>query len=109
MLHVYEFVSDDGSPQLPRDVRVVGYSYALVGRNETEILVFHWHPDGRSPITEPHLHIKTSLVGVELSKSHVPTGIVSAQSFLQFLIRDLRVEPLCPGWQAILNDSPSAA
>jgi len=43
-----------------------------------EILAYHWHPEGRSHVGTPHLHLGA---GAEigwpgLQKVHLPTGLV---------------------------------
>jgi hypothetical protein len=108
MLHFYELALVEGTPRPSWDVHVVGYSYTLHDSEGSEILGFHWHPDSRSPIIEPHLHLKSALAGVDMSKAHVPTGIVRLPAFLRFLIRDFGVEPIRADWQQILGDAPSA-
>jgi hypothetical protein len=109
MFHAYDLVSSQEQSRSRWVVRLAGYSYAVVGSQGGEIVVFHWHPDGRSPITEPHLHVKGTIAGVDLSKAHVPTGMVSIPSFLRFLIRDLGIEPLRPDWEPILAAPPIEA
>ncbi len=33
------------------------YRYGLYDRDGREILSYHWHPDARSHVTTPHLHL----------------------------------------------------
>jgi hypothetical protein len=70
--------------------------FSLDDANDQEILAFHWHPDSRSSITHPHLHISAGArVGyAPLQKAHVPSGHVALQEVLRFAITDLGVEPL---------------
>jgi hypothetical protein len=100
----YEVVNIRGDLESRWNIQVAGYNYALIGSDGGEIVAFHWHPDGRSPVTEPHVHIKGTVAGVDLSKAHIPTGMVGVQSFLRFVIRDFGVEPLRPDWRRILSD-----
>ena len=45
-------------------VRVTGYSYAILDSEQREVLAYHWHPRGNSPIVRPHLHLESgALVG----------------------------------------------
>lgn len=42
---------------------------------------------------------------VALNDWHLPTGYVPLEEVIRFCIVDLRVEPLFPDWDAVLNDS----
>lgn len=81
-----------------------GYRYQIHEDDGSELLSYHWHPDSRSPITTPHLHVKSLLPGVDLSKLHLPTGAVSLQAFIRCLITEFGVAPLRPDWDQILRD-----
>src|SRR5215213_270046 len=65
--------------------RIVAYQYALLDQNGREYLAYHWHPDGSSHVTEPHLHLgPAARVGVgELAAAHLPTGPVSLASVVR--------------------------
>jgi hypothetical protein len=39
------------------------------------------------------------------SKLHIPTGWVTVESVVRFLLTDLKVKPLRPNWEEILADS----
>lgn len=85
------------SQQSPQwSVEVNRYAYLLLDSDLREILAFHWHPGGLSPIRRPHLHIGAGAKArfAPLQKAHVPTGQVSLQDVLLFAINDLDVEPL---------------
>src|ERR1035441_102287 len=41
----------------PWKVSTAGYFYALDDSRDREIIAYHWHPGGRSPIRFPHLHV----------------------------------------------------
>lgn len=88
----------------------VDYLYAIHNADEREILAYHWHPDGRSPLVAPHLHLGpgAALGRVELTRAHLPTGAVGLPAVLQFAIRDLGVRPLRDDWTAIL-DAPEGS
>lgn len=81
---------------------VDGYRVELARADGRTILAYHWHPVGVSPVTWPHLHIGGSLVGIDLSKAHLPTGVVALQDVLRFAIADLGVEPLRDDWSEVL-------
>ena len=87
-------------------VRVVAYAYTLSDSDRREILNYHWHPLGSSRILRPHLHLEQGArVGrPDIRDSHFPTGPVSINAFLRFLIGELSVEPTRPNWELILGN-----
>lgn len=91
---------------------VVGYRYEVQNERDTatgtnagipkEVLAFDWHPDGRSSVTTPHVHVHSE--GTRLSrKHHIPTGPVSLASAVRFLIAELGVAPVWDDWQTVLQ------
>ncbi len=91
-------------------VQVTGYAYAILDSEQQEVLVYHWHPRGNSPVVMPHLHLERgALVGhPEVRDAHLPTGVISIGVFLRLLIEELLVEPARPDWGAILQDDWNA-
>ena len=88
-------------------VRVTGYAYAVLDSDQREVLTYHWHPRGNSPVVMPHLHLERgALVGRhEVRDAHLPTGPISIGTFLRLLIEDLAVEPVRPDWESILHNA----
>jgi hypothetical protein len=76
------------------NARLAAYRYQLHTDEETEVFSFHWHP-GVPGIPTPHLHISSGAGSLipELQRAHIPTGEVSLEAFLAFLIRDFNVRP----------------
>jgi hypothetical protein len=70
-------------------IQTLRYSYAVTGtddlREEAELVSWHWHPPVRQ---EPHIHF-----GGDLHKLHVPSGRVSFEAVVSFLLMDLGVLP----------------
>lgn len=91
-------------------VRTAYYSYGLEDENGAELLVYHWHPDGISPITYPHLHLEAGArVGrPELLGSHIPTGRIALEDFILYLIETFGVNTLREDWRAVLDETGSA-
>jgi hypothetical protein len=81
------------------------YLYALHDEQGYEIVAYHWHPESRSPIITPHLHLGAGakLGRAELIGGHFPTGWVELCEVLLFAIRDLGVRPLRTDWQEVLS------
>lgn len=93
--HYYRVIEDTEARRRWR-VATTGYIYSLDDANLQEIVAYHWHPDRRSPITEPHLHLGPGArVGYDrLHRAHIPTGHITIQDVLLLAINDLGVEPL---------------
>ena len=89
-----------------RRVEIAAYNYAIYDSERREILIYHWHPHGNSPIVTPHLHLKQGAqVGrPEVREAHLPTGEVSLVAFLRLLVVDLGVQPRRQDWDTILTD-----
>ena len=84
--------------------RIVAYQYALLDGDGREYLAYHWHPDGSSHVTEPHLHLGPAAhVGVgELAAAHLPTGPVALASVVRVAVDGLGGRPLRADWTAVL-------
>jgi hypothetical protein len=89
-------------------LQVRGYWYELRDNAGTELLLFHWHPAGRSAAQRPHLHVK---LGGEvpdwMQKAHVPTGYLQPPDLFDFLVQDLGARPRGAGWQNAVDRSRS--
>lgn len=86
--------------------RTLGYAYTVFEGTDLsrELLAWHWHPSSRP---DTHLHVgkgHPDLSGLS-HKAHVPTGRVSLEEVVAFLIRDLMVEPQRDDYEAILDDT----
>jgi hypothetical protein len=67
---------------------------------EAKHFAFHWHPDGKSDVTWPHLHV------YEERKLHVPTGRVAIEQIVRLAI-DLGAPPIRDDWEDVLARSLS--
>jgi hypothetical protein len=94
----------------PFRVTTLYYSYAVETQDAHEIVGYHWHPDGVSPVRFPHLHLgPAALVGMEdlRRKAHLPTGRVAFEEVVEFLIATFGVEPDRTLWQEIVDKTKS--
>jgi len=98
--HWYHVVQEEASGHWV--TAVVGYEYRLLS-GARELLAYHWHPFGRSPVTWPHLHVNASVESINLDSVHLPTGLVALAAVIRCAITDLGVAPLRPDWRAILD------
>lgn len=113
--------ADAADPRGSFRVRTIRYVYRFLAAEElgpTEVLAFHWTPEatGGRPVTFPHLHIGSALLGGQtiirphdLHKAHVPTGLVSLQTVVRFAITEFGVTPLRPDWDEVLERTEEAS
>jgi hypothetical protein len=96
--------------------RPTAYQFALIDGPGPELVAFHWHPGGRSPVEFPHVHAPIRTDNFDLRGRHVPTGLVPLAAVIRFAISELGLAPLRPDWAAVLeqlagqaNSGPSPA
>lgn len=102
----YEFLRDDRLEGGPWRCTTRGYMYSVDGQDGRELIAYHWHPVGASHFKAPHLHIGTPALapsGVFTAGSHFPTGRLSLERFIRFVITDLRVPPHRTSWDKDLQ------
>lgn len=106
LVHHYRVVEDPRARGLWK-ISTAAYYYALDDSCNEEIISYHWHPDGRSPIQFPHLHIGpgAGCQRHELAIAHCPTGRILVEEFLKCAIVDFRVEPLRPDWADVFAEA----
>jgi len=85
----------------------VGYVYALLDAAEREILSYHWHPHGRSDVTQPHLHLgpAAQIKQSDLASAHLPTGHISLPDIIQLAIESFGVVPRIEGWREVVAEA----
>src|SRR5206468_2507992 len=93
------------------ETRVAGYWYEIAGADGRELIAFHWHPVGASPITFPHLHLSSRIGSiaidgdnkVALGEMHIPTGPVEMGDVARLLIAEFGAQPRRLDWAAVLR------
>jgi hypothetical protein len=80
------------------------YSYVIEDRAGVEVLAYQWHPKGQSHITEPHLHVHCG----PLESTHLPTGRISLEDLLIYLIDEMRARPVRDNWRDVLKQTREA-
>lgn len=87
-------------------VSTSAYYYELQTRAGDEVISFHWHPEQRSSVTFPHLHIGSG-AGVKIHrgfyKAHLPTPRTPLEDFLWLLLEDFDVQPERADWRKTLQ------
>ncbi len=94
-------------PQGTWKVRTLAYRYQLDGEDGRELLSWHWHPPplSASPEPRPHLHVPR---GGLPARHHVPTGRISVEGVLRFVVAELGVRPLRADWSAVLDQAEAS-
>jgi hypothetical protein len=97
-------------------LRTLEYGYYLQETaDQRRAALFRWEYASDPPMEHPHQHvqIRTTLTSdalqrpIDLDKVHVPTGWVTIEQVIRFLIADLGVQPPCGAdkWEQILHES----
>ena len=83
-------------------VRITGYHYGLLDAVQRDLLVYHWHPERRSHIAVPHLHLPAANPMIPGASSvHFPSGRVSLNEVIRLAI-DLGARPGRRDWERAL-------
>ena len=100
------YVINDSEQGSSWRVVVRSYSYEIHDSDGREVLLYHWHPRGNSPVETPHLHLEQGAeVGrAEVRDAHLPTGEVSLNAFLRVLIEEMGVRPRRSDWESVLAE-----
>ena len=98
------FIIEESEQDSSWRVVVGSYSYEVHDADGSEVLLYHWHPRGNSPVVIPHLHLKqgTGVIREVVRDAHLPTGEVSLNAVLRVLIKEMGVNPRRPDWESIL-------
>lgn len=86
-------------------VKTESYTYEIEAwETHHELFSFHWEP--HSKVSIPHLHLGFGMRGHELpidNKAHIPSGRVPVEDVVAFLIKELKIEPICENWEEIIG------
>lgn len=84
----------------------VAYFYAIGRQDSGELLAYHWHPRGKSPVVSPHLHVRANIqVGDRwLGKVHLPTAAIPLENIVALVINELGAEPLREDWESVVDN-----
>lgn len=72
-----------------------GYWYTVSDESLKEIVSWHWHP---ANYPSPHVHVEGGYYG------HIPTGRVTFESVIRFMLEELEVIPARSSWRRILAE-----
>lgn len=111
LIQHYRVVEYEGA-RGPWQVSTVAYYYtlAMTASPAHEILGYHWHPQGRSAVTYPHLHLSQGAGAVQyhLLKAHLPTGHIAREDILRLAITHFGIIPLRHDWETMLEQTQGA-
>jgi hypothetical protein len=109
--HFYATVSDASRGSHSRwQALTTGYEYRLDDHDEHEILSYRWHPQERSHVTSPHVHLGAGAGALrqELQKAHLATGLVTPVALLRLLTESFAVRARRSDWAEVLERAESA-
>lgn len=91
-------------------VRTLAYGYRVsLGQALDSPYVIRWEyvsrelRQGLAP--RHHLHIPCQYQGLDFGRLHTPTGWITVEEVIRFLIQELGVTPLSGNWDEILRES----
>jgi hypothetical protein len=99
-------VSEAEGERGPWTVGTTEYIYEVTDESDEPIATFHWHPAAAQAGDEehwPHIHAYGAREILTLHKLHLPTGRISLEAVVRFLIVDLDVVPRRNDWSDILD------
>lgn len=105
------------------EAHIVAYRYRVLDPSGRELLAYHWHPEGVSPVTFPHGHVSNAAWTTPrprraaddpppLVAMHLPTGPVALADVVRLLIAEFGVAARQADWEDVLRevrDVPEAA
>jgi hypothetical protein len=96
LIHSYNVV-EAGGERGPWRASTTEWIYEISDSSDQLIVAFHWHPNsGR--VTWPHIHAHGMHGSVQLHRLHPPTGRVSIEAVVLFMI----VAPRRKHWRDVL-------
>jgi hypothetical protein len=105
LYHRY-IVSEVEGDRGPWTASTVEYVYELGDQGGDLIAAWHWHPatTRADDVSQwPHLHAYGAPDPLTLNKLHLPTGRVSLEAIVRFVIEDLEVVPRRSDWASVLE------
>jgi hypothetical protein len=97
----------DNEGQHEYRAHALSYIYTLFLPEDREFISWHWHPEGAGANPSPHMHVFVDHgdMGAGFRRLHVPTGRVSFEQVVRFLVEELEVDPRSHSWDEILAES----
>jgi len=102
---VYRLIEDPRPGYGPIRVTTRAYDYSLRRTTGEAVVDYHWHPEGDSHESRPHVHIGSAQLrgdGVIGNKHHLHTGRVTFESVIRTAV-ELGARPLHQDWMRRLH------
>ncbi|HCC56735.1 MAG TPA: hypothetical protein DEQ47_05635 [Solibacterales bacterium] len=104
--HVFQIVPVDSGHF---KVRSEGYAYRVDRPSESgtpeEVISYHWHPHLLGGPEFPHMHVHASGRDKHLARVHFPTGRMSIERLVLFLIREYGAMPTVAGGESLVREN----
>jgi hypothetical protein len=87
-------------------VHTTTYYYDIADGDLQPVVQFHWHPGTR--VDYPHIQVRSRTGLVDVQGRHIPSGRVSFESVVRFLIDELKVDPVpehAATWRDLLDQN----
>lgn len=104
----YELIETGGKGDDRYRVTTKGYGYSIRTLQGERLVSWHWHPDGLSHETRPHMHLEEGLIGKSdhtNSKKHLIDERVTFETVVRNIIEFFGARPLVTDWDRRLHDS----
>jgi hypothetical protein len=98
----YRIVEDDREGMGPWRVTTDGYMYSVEDQSGRERISWHWHPGTSGPHKAPHAHLNEGVISMEgsfLARVPLPSGRITFEECIRYLIGSLQLEPLHEDWR----------
>ncbi len=112
--HRFRIIEAEGD-RGPFKVQTISYFYAVSTQAGEEVLAYHWTPETQEGRTYGHVHVGRRCIAEtsplppnRFKRLHLPTGRVSLESVLRFLIEDIEVPPQKENWHDVLAETEQA-
>jgi hypothetical protein len=89
-------------------VQTRAYRYHVMTEDLCEVVLWHWHPGGRSHYQDPHMHLGSTQLqtsAVISGARHHPTGRIAFEQVLLQLLSEYSVAPRREDWEDQLNST----
>ena len=97
----YEIIRNDRAGGDNWRATTRAYRYRI-SNCDKDLVLMHWHPVGRSPFKQPHLHIPELSGGSSGEKGHLPVSRVTFEDAIEWVIT-MSGQAARSDWRAVLD------
>ena len=110
--HLYVDINQEVDIPQDEESRVTTkyYLYSIADSEKNDLIGFHYHPElTEDPVLYPHIHAYAKddkrYLALNLHRKHIPSGRVTLEDVIHWLIEELKVKPLRKDWEQVLADA----